>query len=813
MKLSSPAYGFLIFLLLKGGTPLPAQQIALPTDTLLPGIKAKISATTKSVINQGSLHVQEEGKQLKRLAEAQVDTLLQPVREATQWLQGKVNLFKRGGKIIHLNGFSAAVDYNYIYDSSGISTGLLQQTQAIGAYRANAGISIAQLPFDISIRGNNGIYDFDHTALSQFTQFNFNHKKYLERLQQAAMQKINPEILLNSILSRLNNIRLQYQKSLTTEIEKIRSEYTSLYKKELAVANGITDLSVTDMASLKSKLIPNSILEKYHAGKERYQELLKNPSSALSSGDSAINSALGEIRQFEALTKIYEKITVWKEKFENNSTVKILKSHLPFNSNSFTSFLRNPANLVKTIKNQANLGTLQSLFMHITKLNLGKNPLQEGSLSFQNILNNGIQTEFTGQKASAGFVYGSGNANINSFQQMGLNNFVSNEYSKLSGLKLGSGWNGNMKQSLSLNFFEFSASPEMLRTDNPALQAQYVSSPVRRDAVITWQSAFNISGNHKATIDLSKSFGGYRNSLATDSTINKINPYGDLFSASGKSNYAASIQYSGVLLKTSLEATVKKTGLGYNNPGSSLLRKGETRLSLTAAKKLIGKKISLKYKIDYRNQHFDPAKRYKHTNVSNQFQISYRINRNNYFGLNFQRSGYAFSNEGHASAKGFSHNLQANGSYLLKIKGKKLISNFTLGNQQLNVPASTGPSYRSKNWLFHHATTMVLKKNLLQASFLLNHSDNKAYYFNTSSVNAELSYSYSLGSTCTLNSGLGYYGNAGWNNQLGWKQQLSAILLKKITIDLDFSYKKAIKTIRTELANQFFFSSSIHYKF
>ena len=97
-------------------------------------------------------------------------------------------------------------------------------------------------------------------------------------------------------------------------------------------------------------------------------------------------------------------------------------------------------------------------------------------------------------------------------------------------------------------------------------------------------------------------------------------------------------------------------------------------------------------------------------------------------------------------------------------------------------------------------------------SLLGNYSDTKEYYFNTSFYNAELNYSFQLRDWIRLGSGLGYYDNRGWNKQIGLKQQLSATIMKRMNIDLDLSYKKAIHVIRPELANQFFMTSSIRYQ-
>jgi hypothetical protein len=109
----------------------------------------------------------------------------------------------------------------------------------------------------------------------------------------------------------------------------------------------------------------------------------------------------------------------------------------------------------------------------------------------------------------------------------------------------------------------------------------------------------------------------------------------------------------------------------------------------------------------------------------------------------------------------------------------------------------------------------MVGKNLLSLTILDNQSDNKSYYFNTGMFSSEANYSYALSGNAKvrLSSGLGYYANAGWNKQVGIRQQLNAVLKEKLTMDLQLGYRKAVEVIRPELANQLFFSTTMHYTF
>jgi hypothetical protein len=78
---------------------------------------------------------------------------------------------------------------------------------------------------------------------------------------------------------------------------------------------------------------------------------------------------------------------------------------------------------------------------------------------------------------------------------------------------------------------------------------------------------------------------------------------------------------------------------------------------------------------------------------------------------------------------------------------------------------------------------------------------------------SETNYSYPVSNTIRLGNSVGYYDNAGWNKQVGIKQQVSAVLMSKLNIDIDLTYKKAVEVIRPELANQLFVTAGMHLNF
>ncbi|MBL7740734.1 MAG: hypothetical protein JNK14_16060 [Chitinophagaceae bacterium] len=743
-----------------------------------------------------------------------MDSLLNNGKSITQSILAPVSFFKKGSPFFRINNINADIEYIYLHDTSGLSTGFLNDIRSTVGYDLSVSISLASMPFDARLAGNNGIYNFYNTPFNNFPQFNFDHKKYLEMLQKQVLDKVNPERVLSSVLSRINTIKSQYENSLKSEIKKIEQEYAADFKSDLGLPLSIIDLSVNDLSGLKSRVISQDVLDGYRQGSELYQELGSGGGIFSSQSDSLQRMALQKIGKYEALGKIYNKITSWKEKFDSNPLVKELRSHLPFTPGNFKSFIKKPSNLVAVIKGHASLSGIQKLFLNVTRLDIGANPLSGGELNLQNLMNNGINAEFTGNRSSAGIIYGSGSSNVNNWAQAGLTSFTSNEYSKLMGIKFGSGWNSNVKQSLSVNFFDFNASQDLMRSDPAMMQSGYLSTPGRRDAVITWQSSFDISLKHKISVDLSRSFGSYNNNFSEDSSITKNNAHSDVFGNNGKSNFAATIDYRGDIFKTDVQATFRKAGLGYSNPGNVFIRKGESRIGLSLGRKFLKQKLTVRYKTDYRDQYFDPARNFTYHNFSNNIQMGYRVKRSTRFGVALRHNSYRFKNDRQtASVNGSGFTLQGDAGYQFRISSKKILSNVSLSRQSFDIPMLTGDQYTSNTWLFSHTSSMILNKNMMTLSVLVNQSDNKAYYFNTSSFNTEVNYAYAINDKIRFSSGAGFYSNTGWNKQAGLKHQISGTLFKKLDIDIDMTWRKAVQTIRKELANQVYMGSSVHYRF
>lgn len=738
----------------------------------------------------------------------ELGNLLRESQMPAQMALSKIKLFSEG-KAVRSTGLEVSMDYSYLNDTSGVALGTFQDLRGIYNYGINTGVTVLEMPFDFSFRGQNGVYAMQGDPFDKLLKFNFDHKKYVEKIRNKVAEKLSPDVVLAAVSNRITSIRTSYEARLKKEIESLKSDFSKEYKTALNLPEGITDLSKNDLSALKSKLLSAGGVSQYEASAGKIQEALKKGN--VSTADTALLKDMANVKQRELLEKVYQKIVAAKDGFENNKLVKQLKSHLPFTPDNYKSFLTNPGNLGKLLDDHVNLNFIQRLFVDITRFDVGQNPVQGGDFDLQNLVNTGINTTFKNKKTSVGFIYGKNN-NVNNWLQAGLHNSITNEYSSVTGFTFGSGTGSAIEKSISLNFFNYSGSPG---TDNREgmLRAAYLGVPQRRDATITVHTGYTVGTKHKIGVDVSKSFGSFVDNISQDSALYKVNAHNEVFSGSGTSNFAAMVDYTGELLETDVRLFVKKVGMGYNNPGNSLLRRGETQVGAGLGRKWLNNKLTTRYHVDYRRQNFDPLKRYSHTTLNNKVQLGYKIRRNNRVGIIYQRSDFSSRLFAEAVTKGGNTRLQVDGAYDFKVAGKKIMNNVVLSHQQLKVPMLAGAYYTGNSVMVMYSSTTMISKSPLSIQVMVNKSDNTDYLFNTSMFTVESNYSYAITDRIRFGSGLGYYTNAGWNRQVGGRQQLSAVLLGKLNLDVEVSYRKAVHIERKELANQLFVTAGAHFNF
>jgi hypothetical protein len=755
---------------------------------------------------QAGQQLQQTGQQLQHAGKQQIDSALGILKSPLAQLQQPLKIFE-GQKAVTVNQLSVDGEYTYFRDTAGLGLGMFNGMMGTTGYSVNYGVTLGGLPFTASIREANGINTLNYTPFQNFYQFNFNQQQYLQNLRNQLLSKLSPEALMNSALNRVNVIRNNYETELKGEVTSMQQEYTKSYKSTLTLPPGATNLSASDMAALRIQMMPGDSVQKYQKEMARLQEMTSKNQGQPPVKDSSYQATLAGTKRFETTEKIYNRITAYRKKFQDNPVVKQLLTTSSFTPGAMKAYLTDPRNLSQVLDDQASMSVVQRLFVNIKQLDLGQNAVQSGELNMQNVVNTGVNTEFQNKSTTVGMIYGQNN-NVNNWQQAGLTSQVTNEYSNVTGFKLGTGMGSGVDQSITFDMFRLNNSGSLGQGG-----AAYLPVAPHQDGAISLHTGFQFSPQHQVTLDLSKSFGSYQQTNGPDTSGAGKLPPGSVFNGAGRSNYAGILNYTGELFRTDLKVYIKKVGLGYYNPGNFLLHSGETEVGLGLARKFMNRRLTIKYDGDYRRQVYDPYGNYEYSAFSNKFQAGYKIDRNDKVNLTYQRSDYRSVFYQQAPVFGVNSRLQLDAAYRLVIDGKKVMNNTTISSQETEIPLSTGGNYIDHSVLVTSTSTFTSGKNPLSLTVLYNHSDNNSYYFNTSMFSAEANYPYTLPGWPRMSSGIGYYDNQAWNQQVGIRQQVSAMIRQKISLDFQLSYRKAIRTIQTALANQLFINTTMHYQF
>jgi hypothetical protein len=679
-------------------------------------------------------------------------------------------------------------------------------------YGFGANFYLTELPFTIQYRSNSGFVENYQSLFSGLPKLNFNHSAYLDNIRKQISDKIRPDELLDLARNRYNLIKQKYQDQLENELDLLLSDYSTTYERVIDFSSNQIKIDELDQNLILNKVMPAGWKEKIVFHQKRAEELAKMVSSP--ERDSLWRESISIIQEDKVRSEITNKVARAQQQFNESPIVQEIKSQIRIPENGLNKALQDPSRLVSAIKENASISGIQKLFLNVTKLNIGSNSIVSNGLDFKQLMNNGIDAEFMSKKISIGGIYGSGNINQQFNAVNGISSYITNEFGKLAGVKVGSGWDSKINQSVSLNLFSFSMLSDRFGIDPFQINQRNIQGPSRKDAVLTYHSAFQLRGQSTVKVDLSKSFGSYDNSLNSDSTSFGKQNTGELFRNNGKQNWAFGIAYSGKIKSINVNSGLQHTGLGYNNPGNFAMRRGESRMYWDFSTKFLKNKLTAAYKGDFRKQNLDPSRNYRFTSFSTSLNVAYRFRRNNRIAFQYREvSNDLSSSFTNSTTAGGNRMFQATGQFGTKLFKIPIQHILLIGHQEMNIPIINTSAYKSTSTQVSYQQLIPIKTYMLSTNLMYNHSSNKQNLFNTSFLNIESSISYSLMKKITASSGIGYYVNENWNKQLGIHQQLGISVFKNISFNLDISWRKAIVVHNPLLANYFFGSTSCMIKF
>src|SRR5688572_28107655 len=91
----------------------------------------------------------QTGRRLLQPGKQQLDSLLQAGKQLSRSIIPRIDLFNVN-KAIRVSDYHADVDYTYLKDTTGLSTGMFRPMNAMLGYNAGFTLSLGNLPFHIS---------------------------------------------------------------------------------------------------------------------------------------------------------------------------------------------------------------------------------------------------------------------------------------------------------------------------------------------------------------------------------------------------------------------------------------------------------------------------------------------------------------------------------------------------------------------------------------------------------------------------------------------------------------------------------------
>jgi len=115
---------------------------------------------------------------------------------------------------------------------------------------------------------------------------------------------------MNAALSRVKTIRTSMSSSSGGNI-KDTGGYSKEYKSAVPVPGDAANLSAGDLSALRSRILPASAWE-IPAEQHLVQHMIQDKDPKTLAADSNYRNAMGEVKKYEAMEKIYLRITDYK---------------------------------------------------------------------------------------------------------------------------------------------------------------------------------------------------------------------------------------------------------------------------------------------------------------------------------------------------------------------------------------------------------------------------------------------------------------------------------------------------------------------
>jgi hypothetical protein len=738
-------------------------------------LKNLVTSQTSSVLSQ----VKElEGSMRKNIEDSFLSVKNQLIKPVLGNVKRPV-IFNRG-----------EASYSGLYDSSYF----FGRSYYLNYFQISTDWNIAGIPFQVDYREGNW-----PNMSKGYSSSRFDKEGYINQLKDKIQNKINPKTFLSSFGNPFTEITNRATGALKNDLSKINGEYHNLLDENIRSLGNLDSFFYKDVSGLKNKFLNPEALRSLDNDQNLFEQLQNRLNLKQDVDTIQYNQLKNSIGRRQGIKKMIEVIEEHQQQWQSSGLLSKIKEWDVLKAKTFSKIMSDPSTIVAVARQQLNLNSLQRFFLKINKLNLGANSLSSSALSMQNFLNNGAVTEFMNKGKSA-MLYLGKSMNGSSVLDMPFSNTVfSNTFAK--GVQL-----GKRNASGATNFSVTSFDEGFNTIGNLSGLNRF-----KRSLVTTINKEFLVGKYGSVTTEISRSVSNYnlKEGSSDKNSLQKLLSGNDLAAnTSFDINYRDEYPSSGL----SYQLHVKKTALGYDNPGNPFLNAGGKEAGMTIRKNFFSKKLIISARNEIREYNYSQEGNNKWRNVYSVLDAKWKFKKGQFISLRYLPNQMTRIDElGKHRASTFNY-LSVDGNISKKFSQSYYNNYFSLFHQR-NEYAFGNLNTGSNSIGVISNQTVSIRQLLVYWNTQFSHAANTSQfvYFN-SSFNTEAGSSYSLLKKINSSTSISYSSVQNWYRQVGVRQAVSMVLNERFDVNMFVDVRKNLKLYQPLIFGLVRGNIEVHYK-
>jgi hypothetical protein len=632
-----------------------------------------------------------------------------------------------------------------------------------------------------------------------YSSSRFDKEGYINQLKDKIQNKINPKTFLSSFGNPFTEITNRATGALKNDLSKINGEYHNLLDENIRSLGNLDSFFYKDVSGLKNKFLNPEALRSLDNDQNLFEQLQNRLNLKQDVDTIQYNQLKNSIGRRQGIKKMIEVIEEHQQQWQSSGLLSKIKEWDVLKAKTFSKIMSDPSTIVAVARQQLNLNSLQRFFLKINKLNLGANSLSSSALSMQNFLNNGAVTEFMNKGKSA-MLYLGKSMNGSSVLDMPFSNTVfSNTFAK--GVQL-----GKRNASGATNFSVTSFDEGFNTIGNLSGLNRF-----KRSLVTTINKEFLVGKYGSVTTEISRSVSNYnlKEGSSDKNSLQKLLSGNDLAAnTSFDINYRDEYPSSGL----SYQLHVKKTALGYDNPGNPFLNAGGKEAGMTIRKNFFSKKLIISARNEIREYNYSQEGNNKWRNVYSVLDAKWKFKKGQFISLRYLPNQMTRIDElGKHRASTFNY-LSVDGNISKKFSQSYYNNYFSLFHQR-NEYAFGNLNTGSNSIGVISNQTVSIRQLLVYWNTQFSHAANTSQfvYFN-SSFNTEAGSSYSLLKKINSSTSISYSSVQNWYRQVGVRQAVSMVLNERFDVNMFVDVRKNLKLYQPLIFGLVRGNIEVHYK-